>query len=85
MYDGFIWNFEGNEFVLLDGNGFRNWVQIESRVSDRLLCQLKVTRDHDLPRDIDVRNFGDPFGNDPDAPRVPGDDTTVRLQMDYTF
>lgn len=85
VYDGFMWNFEGNEFVLLDGNGFRNWVQIESRISDRLLCQLKVTRDHNLPRDIDVRNFGDPFGNEPDATRVPGDDTTVRLQMDYTF
>lgn len=85
VYDGFVWNFEGNEFVLLDGNGFRNWLQIESRVSDRLLCQLKITRDHNLPRDIDVRNFGDPFGNEPDASRVPGDDTTVRLQMDYTF
>ena len=85
VYDGFLWNFEGNEFVLLDGNGFRHWVQIESRVSDRLLCQLKVTRDHNLPREVDVRYFGDPFGNDPDASRVPGDDTTVRLQMDYTF
>lgn len=85
VYDGFVWNFEGNEFVLLDGNGFRNWVQIESRISDRLLCQLKVTRDHNLPRDVDVRRFGDPYGNEPDAWRVPGDDTTVRLQMDYTF
>jgi hypothetical protein len=85
VYDGFLWNFEGNEFVLLDGNGFRNWMQIESRVSDRLLCQLKITRDHNLPRDIDVRIFGDPFGNEPDALRVPDNETTVRLQMDYTF
>jgi len=85
VYDGFLWNFEGNEFVLLDGQAFRNWVQVESRVSDRLLCQLKVTRDHNLPKEIDVREFGDPYGNDPDAVRVPGNDTIVRLQMDYTF
>ena len=85
VYDGFFWNFEGNEFVLLDSNGFRNWFKIESRVSERLLFQLKVTRDHNMPRAVDVRQFGDPSGNDPDAPYVPKDQTTVRLQMDYTF
>jgi len=85
IYDGFFWNFEGNEFVLLDGKSFRNWLNIESRLSDRLLCQLKVTRDHNLPLDIDAREFGDPFGNDPDASRMPNDETKVRLQMDYTF
>ncbi len=85
IYNGFFWNFEGNEFVVLDGNAFRNWVSIESRVSDRLLCQLKVTRDHKMPRDVDIRYFGDPFGNAPDAQGVTRDITTVRLQMDYTF
>jgi len=86
VYDGFLWNFEGNEFVLLDGNGFRNWFKVESRVSERLLFQLKVTRDHNLPKTyVDVRAFGGPSGNDPDATYVPKDDTIVRLQMDYTF
>jgi DNA uptake protein ComE-like DNA-binding protein len=85
VYDGFVWNFEGNEFVLMDGKSFRNWLHIESRVSDRLLCQLKVTSDHNLPYDVDVREFGDPFGESPDASRVPNNSTTVRLQMDYTF
>ncbi len=85
MYNGFFWNFEGSEFVLLDGNGFRNWFKIESRVSDRMLFQLKVTRDHNMPTSLDVRRFGDPSGNDPDAPHVPRDQTTIRLQMDYTF
>ncbi len=85
VYDGFVWNFEGNEFVLMDGQSFRNWLHIESRVSDRLLCQLKVTNDHNLPYELDVRNFGDPYGEDPDAARVPNNTTTVRLQMDYTF
>jgi DNA uptake protein ComE-like DNA-binding protein len=85
MYDGFFWNFEGNEFVLLDGKSFRNWLNIESRISDRVLCQLKVTRDHNLPQDIDVRRFGEAYYNDPDATQAPNDITTVRLQMDYTF
>jgi len=86
VYDGFFWNFEGNEFVLLDGNGFRNWFKIQSRVSQRLLFQLKVTRDHNMPKTyLDIRNFGDPMGNNPDATYAPNDDTLVRLQMDYTF
>ncbi|MCB1183529.1 helix-hairpin-helix domain-containing protein [bacterium] len=85
VYEGFFWNFEGNEFVLLDANGFRNWFKVESRVSERLLFQLKITRDHNLPRAVDVRQFGDPSGLEPDAPYVPQDQTTVRLQMDYTF
>ncbi|MCK9995562.1 MAG: helix-hairpin-helix domain-containing protein [Candidatus Krumholzibacteria bacterium] len=86
MYDGFFWNFEGNEFVLLDGTGFRNWFKVETRVSQRLLFQLKVTRDHNLPKTyVDIRNFGDNLGNTPDATYVPKDDTLVRLQMDYTF
>lgn len=86
VYDGFLWNFEGNEFVLLDGRGFRNWFKIQSRISQRMLFQLKVTRDHNLPKTfVDVRYFGDPSGNEPDADYAPKDDTIVRLQMDYTF
>ena len=86
VYDGFLWNFEGNEFVLLDGNGFRNWFKVESRVSERLLFQLKITRDHNLPKTyVDARQYGDITGVTPDADYVPQDDTIVRLQMDYTF
>jgi hypothetical protein len=86
VYDGFLWNFEGNEFVLLDGNGFRNWFKVESRVSERLLFQLKITRDHNLPKTyVDVRQYGDITGNTPDANYMPQDDTIIRLQMDYTF
>ena len=86
IYTGFFWNFEGNEFVLVDGNGFRNWFKLESRVSDRLLFQLKVTRDHNMPTTyLDIREYGEEYGNEPDAQYVPKDDTIVRLQMDYTF
>jgi len=86
VYDGFFWNFEGNEFVLLTDNGFRNWFKVESRVSERMLFQLKVTRDHKIPNTyIDVRRFGAEEDPTPDATYAPTDQTFVRLQMDYTF
>ena len=86
MYDGFLWNFEGNEFVVVDGRGFRNWAKIQSRVSDRLMFQLKVTRDHNLPLTyIDVRRYGDPSGADPESSYAPKDWTTFRMQLDYSF
>ncbi len=86
IYDGFLWNFEGNEFVLLDGNGYRNWFKVESRMGQRLLMQLKVTRDHNLPLTyLDLRDYGAPLGLEPEGTYVPRDQTTFRLQMDYTF
>ncbi len=86
VYDGFLWNFEGNEFVVVDGRGFRNWAKIESRVSDRLLVQLKIVRDHNLPLTyIDVRRYGDPSGPEPESSYAPKDWTTFRFQLDYTF
>ena len=86
IYDGFFWNFEGNEFVLLTNNGFRNWFKIQSRVSERLLFQLKVTRDHKIPKTyIDIRDFGEEAPPTPDGTYAPSDQTFVRLQMDYTF
>ncbi len=86
MYDGFVWNFEGNEFVLLDGNAFRNWLKVESRIGQRTLFQLKVTKDHDLAGTyVDVREFGDELAPTPDATYVPRDDLYVRLQIDHSF
>jgi len=38
-----------------------------------------------MPASRDVRRFGDPSGLEPDASYVPKDQTTIRLQMDYTF
>lgn len=87
VYNGFMWNFEGNEFVLLDGNGFRNWLLIESRVSERLMMQLKVTSDHHKPRTfVDIRDYGnESYGDEPDADYAPRDNLYIRLQIDYTF
>ncbi|HPF35157.1 MAG TPA: helix-hairpin-helix domain-containing protein [Candidatus Krumholzibacteria bacterium] len=86
IYDGFLWNFEGNEFVVVDGRGFRNWFKVESRVSDQMLFQLKVTRDHNLPRTyLDVRQYGEAYGDAIESSYAPRDYTSFRLQMDYTF
>lgn len=86
IYNGFVWNFEGNEFVVVDGRGFRNWASIESRVSDRLFFQIKATRDHNLPRTyLDVRAYQDAYGADIESSYAPRDWTTFRMQLDYTF
>ena len=86
IYDGFFWNFEGNEFVLLDDKGWRNWFKVESRISERMLFQLKVTKDHKLPGTyLDVREYGDASEPTPDATYVPKDDLYVRMQIDYSF
>ena len=76
----------GPWFVVVDGRGFRNWFKVESRVSDQLLFQLKVTRDHNLPRTyLDVRQYGEAYGDDIESSYAPRDYTSFRLQMDYTF
>ena len=86
MYNGFLWNFEGNEFVVVDGRGFRNWFKVESRVSDQLLFMLKVTRDHNMPHTyLDIRQYGEEYGQAIESSYEPRDWTTFRLQMDYTF
>ncbi len=86
IYDGFLWNFEGNEFVLLDDAAFRNWLKVESRIGERTLFQLKVTKDHGLPGTyVDIREFGDALPPTPDATYIPRDDLYVRLQIDHSF
>ena len=88
VYDGFLYNFEDNEFVVVDGNGFRNWVLVRSRLSDRLSWRLKWTTDHQLARTyVDVRNFGqNPAGEpSPDATNGRDDYTSYRFQLDYSF
>jgi hypothetical protein len=86
MYDGFFWNFEGNEFVLLDSRGWRQWFKVESRIAERMLFQLKVTRDHKDPGSyLDIRDYGDDLPPTPDGTNIPCDDLYVRLQIDYSF
>lgn len=92
MYDGFLWNFEDNEFVLLDGEGFRNWAMVRTRLSDNLLLRFKFT--HDRPRtrtNVQARDLDNsPVDLDTGEVYAIGDnlrkrDTAFRVQLDYTF
>jgi hypothetical protein len=86
IYDGFLYNFEDNEFVILDDTGFRNWFLLRSRVSDSMMLRLKVTNDRPLTRtNVDVRKFGTVFGAWYEGDNVRRRNTSFRLQMDYTF
>jgi hypothetical protein len=80
VYDGFLWNFEDNEFVLLDGKGFRNWFLVRSRLSDNLLLRFKLTNDSPLTGTNILYGQGGPIGDE-----VRGNQTAFRLQLDYTF
>jgi DNA uptake protein ComE-like DNA-binding protein len=86
LYDGFLYNFEDNEFTVLDDTGFRNWFLVRSRVSDSILLRAKFTHDRPLSRrNVDLREFNNEFGY-----LFEGDDTraqrsSFRVQLDYTF
>ncbi len=80
VYDGFLWNFEDNEFVLLDGSGFRNWMLVRSRLSDRMLLRFKVTTDRLFTKSSVLFGRSSVTGDD-----VRGLETAFRVQLDYTF
>jgi hypothetical protein len=75
VYQGFLWNFEDNEFVLLDNTGFRNWIMVRSRLGDRLMLRAKLTTDRYQPKTNVTRI----------ATEDRGGENSFRLQLDYTF
>jgi DNA uptake protein ComE-like DNA-binding protein len=86
VYDGFTWNYEDNEFSVMDGKGFRNWFLMRSRLSDRLSWRLKWTYDHQLARThVDIRDFGALVAPTPDATNARDDRSWFRLQLDYSL
>jgi DNA uptake protein ComE-like DNA-binding protein len=86
VYDGFLYNYEDNEFVVVDGTGVRTWFMLRSRVSDRLSWRLKWTSDHSRVRTyVDIRDFGDLASPTPDATNARGDRSSFRLQLDYSL
>jgi hypothetical protein len=86
LFRGFLWNFEDNEFVVIDGEGIRNFIVVSGRLGQRLVMRFKFTTDHRWTRsNVDIREFNEPFG-----PRFEGSDvrrmtTAFRLQFDYNF
>jgi len=86
IYDGFFWNFEDSEFIVLDGNSYRYWFSVSDRLSDRLAVRIKYTVDHAMPQTyIDARYFNEPSGEDPEGSNVRSDSQTFRLQIDYSW
>jgi len=76
MYDGFLYNFEDNEFIVVDDIGFRNYFLLRSRISDALLMRFKLIHDRLFNRN----NLITAPGVDTRASR-----TAFRLQLDYTY
>jgi DNA uptake protein ComE-like DNA-binding protein len=86
IYDGFLYNYEDNEFVVVDGKGFRSWFLLRSRLSDRLSWRFKWTTDHGLARTyVDIRNFGNLVTPTPDAVDARDTRNAFRLQLDYSL
>jgi hypothetical protein len=86
IYDGFLYNYEDNEFIVVDGRGFRNWFLLNSRVSDNLSVRFKWTMDHQLPHSyLDVRDFGNLVSPTPDAVGGLSNRSSYRLQLDVTL
>jgi hypothetical protein len=86
LYDGFLYNFEDNEFVVVDDVGFRNWFLVRSRLSDSMLLRFKFTYDRPLTRNnIDIRNFESQIGFLYEGDDARAERTSFRLQLDYTY
>jgi len=88
IYDGFLYNFEDNEFIALDGTGFRNWFLVRSRLSNELSWRLKYTVDNQaVVSNLQLRNFETPIGTGgrPEGTAVKDNVNSFRFQLDYTF
>jgi DNA uptake protein ComE-like DNA-binding protein len=86
IYDGFLYNYEDNEFIVLDDTGFRNWFLVRSRFSDSMMMRVKVTQDRPLTRtNVDIRQYGNEYGFWYEGDNVRRRNTSFRLQLDYTF
>ena len=86
VYDGFLYNYEDNEFSVMDGKGFRNWFLMRSRLSDRLSWRFKWTNDHQLTKTyVDFRDFGDLVPPTPDATNARDNRSWFRLQLDWSL
>jgi hypothetical protein len=87
IYDGFVYWFEDNEFLLLDGNGIRNYFVVRSRIGDELLLRFKVAHERPFTHtNLDMRGFRNvPYNYPIDGDRVRQSFAWFRVQLDYTF
>ncbi len=90
MYDGFLWNFEDTEFIVVDGRSTRWWVSLTNRFSNSLTARFKITGDSPTTKTFvqarDSNSYPDPvegrsFGGD----NVVNRSWSFRVQLDYLF
>jgi len=80
MYDGFLYNYEDNEFIVVDDIGFRNYFLVRSRISDAFMMRFKLTHDRLFNRtNIQITSTA-PYESDTRASR-----TAFRVQLDYMY
>lgn len=90
MYDGFLWNFEDTEFIVVDGKSTRWWVSLTNRFSNALTARVKVTTDSPATKTFVQARDGNSYP-DPVPGRSFGGDNVVnrawsfRVQLDYLF
>ncbi|MCB1059114.1 MAG: hypothetical protein KDB65_02685 [Calditrichaeota bacterium] len=90
VYDGFLWNFEDTEFVVVDGKSTRWWVSLTNRFSNSLTARFKVTGDSPVTKTFVQARDGNSYP-DPVSGRSFGGDNVVqrawsfRIQLDYLF
>jgi hypothetical protein len=86
IYDGFLYNYEDNEFIVVDGTGLRSWFLLRSRLSDRLSWRFKWTSDHSLTRTyVDIRNYGNLVPPTPDGTDARAAVSSFRMQLDWSL
>jgi len=90
MYNGFLWNFEDTEFVVVDGKSTRWWMSLTNRFSNALTARLKITSDSPVTKTWVQARDGNSYP-DPVEGRSNGGDNvsqrvwSFRVQLDYLF
>ncbi len=88
VYQGWLWNFEDNEFAVLESNidAFRWWVAVKNRLVRNLSVTTKLTIDTPLTAsNIDIRDpYSSPEANI-EGSRVLETRAWWRIQLDYFF
>ncbi|MBU0508630.1 hypothetical protein KKH27_07335 [bacterium] len=90
VYDGFLWNFEDSEFVVLDDKAARWWFSISNRLSDALSVRFKLTGESSHPKTwIQPRNSNEypeiQPGREYTGDNASQDRLSFRIQLDYVF
>ncbi|MCB9358210.1 MAG: hypothetical protein H6508_06680 [Calditrichaeota bacterium] len=90
MYDGFLWNFEDTEFIVVDGKSTRWWVSLTNRFSSSLTARVKITGDSPVTKTFVQSRDGNSYPDPVEGRSFAGDNVvrrawSFRVQLDYLF